>query len=66
MLYVTHHFEEITPELFDNCLLLRNGQIYQSGPVEEMMRSEVISEFLKKPVDITQNHAGYYQLEFKR
>lgn len=66
MLYVTHHFEEITPELFDKCLLMRNGQIYSSGAVEEIMRSEVISEFLKQPVTISQNSTGYYQLEFQR
>lgn len=48
MLYVTHHFEEISPDLFDYCLLMRHGQIYQIGTVEEMLQSDVISSFLRK------------------
>ena len=65
ILYVTHHFEEISPDLFDKCLLLRHGQIYQSGVVEDVINEEVISGFLQKPVNISRKKDGYYQLEFK-
>ena len=64
MLYVTHHFEEISPELFDRCLLMRRGQIYATGTVEEMMQSDVIGDFLKKPVQVHQMKNGYYQLNY--
>lgn len=65
ILYVTHHFEEISPDLFDNCLLLRHGQVYKIGPVEEVMNSEVISNFLRQPVKLDRMENGYYRLEFE-
>jgi len=64
MVYVTHHFEEISPELFDSCLLMRKGQVYALGTVEEIMRPEVIGDFLKKPVQLHQMKNGYYQLSY--
>ncbi len=66
MLYVTHHFEEISPDLFDYCLLMRHGQIYQIGTVEEMLQSDVISSFLRKKATVSRMKNGYYQLEFGR
>lgn len=66
MLYVTHHFEEISPELFDRCLLLRNGQVYQTGSVAEVINSETISDFLQKKVQVVQMKNSYYQLDFQR
>lgn len=65
ILYVTHHFEEISPDLFDNCLLMRHGQVYMSGRVDDVINSEVISSFLQKPVDIDRMKDGYYHLAFK-
>lgn len=65
VLYVTHHFEEISPELFDYCLLLRNGQIYRTGPVREIICEDVISQFLQKSVRLSQADDGYYRLEFR-
>lgn len=65
MLYVTHHFEEISPELFDNCILMRQGQIFQMGKVEEMIRNDVISAFLQQQVSIEQTGDGYYHLQHK-
>lgn len=64
ILYVTHHFEEISPDLFDNCMLMRHGQVYQSGKVEDVINSEVISSFLQKPVEISRMKDGYYHLSF--
>lgn len=64
MLYVTHHFEEISPELFDGCILMRHGQIYRSGAIKDIICSEIISEFLRRPVQVEQMQNGYYQLNF--
>ena len=66
ILYVTHHFEEISPDLFDHCLLLRHGQVYKIGTVEEVMNSEVISNFLRQPVKLDRMENGYYRLKFER
>jgi iron complex transport system ATP-binding protein len=66
ILYVTHHFEEISPDLFDYCLLLRHGQIYQMGPMEDVMQNDVISSFLRQSVRLDRMKNGYYHLEFQR
>jgi iron complex transport system ATP-binding protein len=39
MIYVSHHLEEISPELFDNCLLLSRGRVQASGPIREVLSS---------------------------
>lgn len=64
MIYVTHHFDEISPALFDHCLLLKNGKIYKKGMIEEIFRSDVISDFLGVPVQLKQRENGYYSLTF--
>lgn len=46
MLYVTHHIEEILPQ-FTHTLLLRKGQVFQSGLTREMLQSELLSDFLR-------------------
>lgn len=63
MLYVTHHFDEISPQLFDHCLLLKNGQIYKQGLIDEVFRTDVISDFLGMPVELKQGENGYYYLK---
>lgn len=40
MVYVSHHLEEISPELFDNCLLLSRGRVQASGPIREVLSSD--------------------------
>ena len=65
MLYVTHHFDEISPELFDHCMLLRDGSVFQKGDIEDIFQSDVISRFLGKKVDVTRKDDGYYALTFK-
>ena len=63
-LQVIHHFDEISPELFDHCLLLKNGQIYRKGLIEEVFQEDVISAFLGVPVQLEQSDNGYYSLAF--
>lgn len=64
IIYVTHHFDEISLELFDHCLLLRNGMIYKKGLIDEIFRSDVISDFLGVPIRLKQRENGYYSLTF--
>jgi len=44
LLYVTHRTEEILP-IFNRTLLLKKGEIYQAGPTEELLTSEVLTGF---------------------
>lgn len=64
IIYVTHHFDEISPDLFDHCLLLKNGQIYRKGLIEDVFQSNVISAFLGVRVHLKRQENGYYFLTF--
>ena len=44
---VSHYPEEITAD-FDQCLLLREGQVYAAGPSEHYMQPDVLNDFLQK------------------
>lgn len=64
IIYVTHHFDEISSDLFDHCLLLKNGQIYRKGSVAEVFNPKVISDFLGVSIKLKQQDNGYYSLAF--
>ena len=40
---VTHHVDEI-PEGYDHGLLLRDGRVLASGPIEDVLTSESLSD----------------------
>lgn len=46
IIYVTHHTDEIMPEVFRKTLLLKDGMAYQKGATEELFASAVLSDFL--------------------
>ncbi|TXL65688.1 ABC transporter ATP-binding protein [Cerasibacillus terrae] len=51
LLYVTHHIEEIT-DIISHVLLIRDGKIVASGPKQEVLTDELLSETYKMPVKI--------------
>lgn len=59
IIYVTHYTEEIL-ELFDHCLLLKNGRVYQQGLTEKLFTEENLSDFLECPVRLQQAFGKYY------
>ena len=64
MIYVTHHFDEVPPMLFDKCMLLKHGGIYRQGTIEEIFQTKVISDFLGVQTNVTKDNSGYYKLTF--
>ncbi|MBQ3205435.1 MAG: ATP-binding cassette domain-containing protein [Peptococcaceae bacterium] len=60
IIYVTHYTEEIL-EIFDKCMLMRNGRILQLGETESLFTESNISDFLEYPVRIEQ-HGDRMQL----
>ncbi|MEC1694522.1 ABC transporter ATP-binding protein [Schinkia azotoformans] len=59
MLYVTHHVEEILPA-FKYITLLRAGQIFAKGTINNILTDQIFSEFLGRDVKIDQfNHRNY-------
>lgn len=51
LLYVTHHIEEILP-IFSHTLLLREGQVFQSGKTRDLINTSTFSDFLQTEVQI--------------
>ncbi|GAA3409617.1 ABC transporter ATP-binding protein [Paenibacillus hodogayensis] len=51
LIYVTHHIEEIIPA-FTKALLIRAGQVYRSGPTQEVLTGAYLSEFFQSPVEV--------------
>lgn len=45
MIYVTHHVDEILPEVFDKTMLLKNGMIYQTGATEQLFTDRIMTDF---------------------
>lgn len=54
IIYVTHYAEEIL-DVFDKCLLMREGCVYQQGNTKELFTKENMNAFLQYPVTVEQN-----------
>ncbi|MGX1829788.1 ABC transporter ATP-binding protein [Paenibacillus taichungensis] len=59
LIYVTHHTEEILP-VFSHSLLLRRGEIVNSGLTSELMNRDVLSNFFEAPVDVDRHGERVY------
>jgi iron complex transport system ATP-binding protein len=51
IIYVTHHVEEILP-VFNKTVLLKAGQVFAAGNTDEMISSEILTQFFELPVDV--------------
>lgn len=51
ILYVTHHVEELVPEI-SHILLLKDGQIVAAGPKSEVLTDKWLSETYKTPLKV--------------
>lgn len=51
IIYVTHHIEEILPT-FNKTLLLKEGSVFASGEMEEMVSSNRLTQFFGLPVEV--------------
>ena len=58
LILITHHIEEIVPEI-ERVILLRGGRILASGPKRSMLTAERLSELFEAPVAVDED-AGYY------
>ena len=55
LIYVTHYMEEIL-DIFQKCLFLKNGIIYQQGFTDELLTDEVMSDYFERPIQIKQEN----------
>lgn len=61
--YVTHHLDEISPDVFTHCLLLRKGRIFAAGQTIDLLTSERMSEFFRHSVTLCRSADGYYDMK---
>jgi iron complex transport system ATP-binding protein len=58
LLLVTHHLDDIIPEI-DRVVLLRDGEVAGDGPKEEMLTSEKLSTIFRADLEVFERD-GYY------
>jgi iron complex transport system ATP-binding protein len=56
---ITHHVDEVPPGL-THALLLRDGRVLTSGPVEEALTSETLSVCFGVPLELMRREGGRY------
>lgn len=61
---VTHHLEEVPPG-FTHAMLMRDAGVVASGPIEQVLTSEHLSETFGLPLDVSVN-AGRYTATARR
>jgi len=56
---VTHHVEEI-PEGFTHVLMIREGEVLTSGPLEEVLNEANLSECFEMPLGLERRHGRWW------
>lgn len=55
---VTHHVEEVFPEIH-RVILLRKGKVFLEGPTDSVMTAENLSELFEAPIDLEKTCGVY-------
>ena len=64
MVMVTHHLEEIPPG-FTHALALKEGRVFASGPLENVLTSETMSAMYGLNLEIAHTEQGRYTARMK-
>jgi iron complex transport system ATP-binding protein len=59
IMLVTHHIEEILPEI-ERVILLKDGRVFLDGPKHEVLTTRHITALFEAPIQIAMGEAGYY------
>jgi iron complex transport system ATP-binding protein len=59
LILVTHHIEEIVPEI-ERIILLRNGRVVASGPKRSVLTADSLSELFDAPIALEEDDGYYY------
>jgi iron complex transport system ATP-binding protein len=63
VILVTHHVEEIIPEI-NRVILMKAGQIFRDGTKDELLTSETLSELFDENIQL-RRAGGYYSAEIE-
>jgi iron complex transport system ATP-binding protein len=58
LILVTHHIEEIVPEI-ERVILLKGGRVFMDGPKNEILRSGPVSRLFDMPVEVHRNGKNF-------
>ena len=61
LILVTHHIEEIIPEI-DRVILLKEGRVFKDGGKEEVLRTEPLSQLFGMPIQVHRHGTRYSAL----
>src|SRR5690606_15690904 len=64
IIYVTHHVEEILP-VFTKTLLLKTGEVFTSGQTDQIITSEILSDYFNLPVQVKWENSRPYLVKGK-
>jgi iron complex transport system ATP-binding protein len=59
LILITHHIEEIVPEI-QRVILLRDGRIAAAGPKRSVLTAEALSELFDAPIALEESDGYYY------
>lgn len=59
VILVTHHVDEIIPEI-ERVVLLRRGRVLRDGPTHEVLTNDALSTAFEAPLTVTRTDTGYY------
>ena len=59
LILVTHHIEEIIPEI-QRVVLLKHGRIAASGPKQDVLTAERLTDLFESPVKLIEEDGYYY------
>jgi iron complex transport system ATP-binding protein len=61
VILVTHHVEEIIPEI-DRVILIKDGKIFRDGAKKDILTGDILSELFDEQIQLRENN-GYYSAE---
>lgn len=59
LILITHHIEEIVPEIH-RVILLREGRVAAAGPKRSVPTAEALSELFDAPIALEESDGYYY------
>lgn len=63
IIFVTHHIEEVMP-LINHVLFIKNGQIFNKGPKEKMMKEDILKNVLGYDFKLIKKGGRYWPKYF--
>jgi iron complex transport system ATP-binding protein len=60
IIMVTHHIEEVDPAVFGRALVLKQGQVFATGQVEEIFTGDLLSALFGMLIELEQHNGRYF------